>query len=52
VSEENLSTGNLSDRNLSDRPEKGVTQTEKGVTQKNPPDPLIGRTVKNRQEPS
>lgn len=43
VSHGNLSNGNLSNGKLSNRPSKGVTQT-------NPPDPLIGVTVINRQK--
>src|SRR6202050_5990115 len=52
VSKGNLSDGNLSERNLSAGPKKPVTPTEKAVPQKNPPDPLYGRTAKNRQETS
>lgn len=39
----------VSGRKLSDGPKKGVTVEEKGVRLKNPPHPLIGGTVKNRQ---
>jgi len=52
VSDRNLSERNLSQRNLSVRQKKGVTETEKGVTETNPPHPLIGVTVNNRHEPS
>lgn len=52
VSEKNLSERKLSQKKLSVGPKKGVTVTEKGVTVTNPPDPLIGVTVINRQEPS
>jgi hypothetical protein len=41
-----------SERTGSVRPKKGFTENEKGFTEKNPPDPLIGRTIKNHHEPS
>ena len=51
VSEGKVSQRKLSLGKVSVRRKKGVTQTQKGVTQKNPPNPLIGVNVINRQEP-
>jgi DNA-binding transcriptional regulator YhcF (GntR family) len=51
-SEGKLSHRKVSHEKVSDRSEKGVTQTKKGIRQTNPPHPLIGVTVTNRQEPS
>ncbi len=45
VSEGKVSEGNLSERKLSVRRKKGITETQKGVTETNPPDPLIGVTT-------
>jgi len=47
-----VSERKVSERKVSEGKKKGVTQKEKGVTVTNPPDPLLGRTVKNRKEPS
>jgi DNA-binding transcriptional regulator YhcF (GntR family) len=51
VSERKVSAGKVSDRKVSIGPKKGIQQAQKGIQQKNPPDPLIGVTVINHQEP-